>query len=168
MSNDISVNNLANQIYEAQKTIGIWNDFEGGEIEFDDIPRFFANLHARVSAAYEKYEQTAAEGGDFSGITWMEPGTDIETLEEEGIPDGFPIDLGAVVFDLLGLMKRISADPGDILGKMARTQAKFGTAGDLEGGEPPQAAPPQAAPPQGAPSREASPSTEKTENAAHD
>jgi hypothetical protein len=167
MNNDISVNNLASQIYAAQKKIGVWNDFEGGEIEFDDIPRFFASLHARVSAAYEKYEETTVEGGDFSEIKWQEPGSVIETTEEEGIPDGFPIDLGAVVFDLLGLMKRIGVDPGDVLGKMARAQAKFGGIEDFEGAEESEETISEVPPAETPSSKPVEPaSTEKTENAA--
>jgi hypothetical protein len=137
MSEDISVKKLAEQVYELQMASERWNDLGEGGIELEDIPGFFADLHKRISDAYGFYQEAVTNGFDLSKIVWMLPGApDIESVKEgEGFPDGFPIALGIIVFDLLGLMKRIGVDPGDVFAKMAKVQATYGDLiDDSEGG----------------------------------
>lgn len=120
MPSIMSIDEISNQIYERQKKNGIWNNPESPGLELEDVSGFFLNLHLQVSEAYARYQNHVLNEEDVAGI---------EMLREEGssvdLPAGLPIDLGAIVFDVLGFLKRIGVDPSRVLSQMAECQKKY-------------------------------------------
>jgi hypothetical protein len=121
---DISIKQLADQIFEIQKAESGLETLNADEVEVN-IPRLIADLHKRLSDAYSSYETALAEGRDLSAISWRDIESIFESVDGHGLPEGFSVDLGVVIFGALALMKYVGAEPGDILSKMAKAQAEY-------------------------------------------
>lgn len=96
---------LATRVFRFQSSQGLWPD--DGDV---DMPVFFAELHSKISTAYEEAKQK-----DPTTVTWVDPQTGEETAPGQGIPDGLMVTMAEITFSLLAFYKAIGAEPGALL-----------------------------------------------------
>lgn len=138
---------MSETAWDRQVQMGYWPDDE----EEVDYSTYFAEVHSKLSSAYEAYKETR----DPRHLRWVDPVSGEEVPPGKGIPQGLAIDLMDMVFDLLGFMRNVGINGAEIGADMVMSmEAEDVVAGDFdidsiftEGEEPAAEAPVVVVPP---------------------
>lgn len=74
-----------------------------------DMASFFADLHTKVTNAYEESKESEP-----TAIVWIDPDTGEEASSGTGIPSGLPISMVEIVFDVLGFCRAVGIEFGAV------------------------------------------------------
>lgn len=108
---------FAEQVKSFQEILGFFPEDDDGI----NVPGALAELHLDVSKAMEHYKET----GDPTALTFVDPVSGEETTPDKGIPQGFAAALAEVVFDAVGLLRRLNFEPGPMLAAMASANVRY-------------------------------------------
>lgn len=95
---------LANHVFRAQVGHGYWP--EETKVDEIDFGAFFADLHAKVANAYAESKVNPV------ALVWVSPETGEAVGPGQGIPNGMPVSMAEILFDLLALLRAIGIEPG--------------------------------------------------------
>jgi hypothetical protein len=110
---------LSESVHAMQVQLGYWpgRDTVGTAVvdpSTFDFRVFFADLHSKVSKAYESY----GEQRDPKHLTWIDPENGGEVEPGHGVPQGLAVDLMDIVFDVLGFAENVGINSGAIAADM--------------------------------------------------
>jgi hypothetical protein len=112
-----TLNEISKEAYDVARVFGTIQSEEPG----NEMPAFFAKLHAVVSHAYETYES----GVSVSEVTYFDDNGETSTYEAAGIPSGLPADLAEVFLLLLAGCHLCKVDVDKVVSAVLASQTNF-------------------------------------------